>query len=126
MPVTCTLLAECLPSGRRGSWCVPWLVPTARAGRDLPACLPCTKPSALLACVRPACHPPLSLWPRRLAFVQIFWGIGAMLMSGIAWAVLPTLGFRWLVGLSVSPAVLCLCLCWLTPESPYWLHQQGR
>lgn len=40
--------------------------------------------------------------------------------------VLPTLGFRALLALSVSPALLILCTCWLVPESPMWLHAQGR
>lgn len=53
-------------------------------------------------------------------------GVGAMLCAGIAWAVMPDLGFRWLLALTAVPAVAILCCCWFVPESPYWLHVKGR
>ena len=49
-----------------------------------------------------------------------------MLEAGLAWAVLPTLGWRWLLALSALPLLLLLALYPLLPESPVWLVAKGR
>lgn len=49
-----------------------------------------------------------------------------MLEAGLAWAVLPTLGWRWLLALSALPLLLLLVMYPLLPESPVWLVAKGR
>lgn len=51
---------------------------------------------------------------------------GTVLEAGLAWAVLPTLGWRWLLGLSALPLLLLLAMYPLLPESPVWLVAKGR
>ena len=49
-----------------------------------------------------------------------------MLEALLAWAVLPTLGWRWLLALSALPLLALLVLYPLLPESPHWLVAKGR
>jgi len=51
---------------------------------------------------------------------------GTVLEAGLAWAVLPTLGWRWLLALSALPLLLLLAMYPLLPESPVWLVAKGR
>jgi hypothetical protein len=44
----------------------------------------------------------------------------------LAWAVLPKLGWRWLLALSALPLGLLLLLYPYLPESPHWLYAQKR
>jgi hypothetical protein len=44
----------------------------------------------------------------------------------LAWAVLPSLGWRWLLALSALPLGMLLVLYPLLPESPHWLVSQQR
>lgn len=44
----------------------------------------------------------------------------------LAWAVLPSLGWRWLLGLSALPLLALLGLYPLVPESAHWLVAKGR
>lgn len=68
--------------------------------------------------------------PARRGFLlllqQSAWTVGTMLEACLAWAVLPTLGWRWLLGLSAVPMLLLLAAYPLLPESPYWLCAKGR
>uniref|UniRef100_A0A061RP51 Transporter-related family protein n=1 Tax=Tetraselmis sp. GSL018 TaxID=582737 RepID=A0A061RP51_9CHLO len=61
-----------------------------------------------------------------LVIIESFWTIGTFFEAGIAWAVLPTLGWRWLLGISAIPQVLLVILYPMLPESPYWLASKGR
>ena len=63
---------------------------------------------------------------RWLVVIESFWTIGTFFEAGIAWAVLPTLGWRWLLGISAAPQVLLVILYPFLPESPYWLASKGR
>ena len=51
---------------------------------------------------------------------------GTVFEALLAWAVMPTLGWRWLLALSALPLLLLLALYPLLPESPHWLVAQGR
>jgi len=53
--------------------------------------------------------------------MQSAWTVGTALEAALAWIVLSTLGWRWLLALSSMPLfVLVFGYPWL-PESPYWL-----
>lgn len=66
---------------------------------------------------------------RRGALVLLLqgaWTVGTAAEAALAWAVLPSLGWRWLVALSAMPMfVLLVGFPWL-PESPHWLISKGR
>ena len=46
--------------------------------------------------------------------------------AGLAWAVLSTAGWRWLLGLSSLPLLMLLLLFPFIPESPYYLAITGQ
>jgi hypothetical protein len=52
--------------------------------------------------------------------------VEVLLQALLAWAVLPTLGWRALLALSAGPLFLLLALFPLMPESPMWLSAKGR
>jgi MFS transporter, putative metabolite:H+ symporter len=85
-----------------------------------------------------------------LIYFEVFWTVGALLGAGIAWSAaspsqaarghamrlrraegarrgtLPTLGWRWMVGLAALPPLIPLaCYYWL-PESPRHMLLVGR
>jgi len=58
--------------------------------------------------------------------IQVAWTIGALCEAVLAWAIMPTLGWRWLVALSATPPLLLLLAFPLLPESPKWQAVTGR
>ena len=69
---------------------------------------------------------PTSNRGKWLVVMESFWTVGSFLESALAWTLLPTLGWRWLLGFSSLP-LLGLLLCFpLLPESPHWLAANGR
>ncbi|KAL4425877.1 hypothetical protein ABPG75_009893 [Micractinium tetrahymenae] len=63
---------------------------------------------------------------RWLLLLQSFWTLGTVLEALLAWAVLPGLGWRWLLALSALPLLALLGLYPLLPESAHWLVAKGR
>ncbi|GMT26148.1 hypothetical protein PFISCL1PPCAC_17445, partial [Pristionchus fissidentatus] len=59
-------------------------------------------------------------------FLPFFWAIGAATEAGIALAVMPTLGWRWLVGFSSVPLALFALSCWWLPESARFHVAHGQ
>ncbi|KAI7744571.1 hypothetical protein M8C21_015984 [Ambrosia artemisiifolia] len=55
-----------------------------------------------------------------------FWTVGTILMASLAWLIMPTYGWRWLLGLSAVPSIMALMFYALVPESPRYLCTQGR
>ncbi|KAL5554278.1 hypothetical protein UlMin_041679 [Ulmus minor] len=55
-----------------------------------------------------------------------FWTLGTVFEASIAWAIMPTLGWRWLLAASSIPSSLLLIFYWVVPESPRFLCSKGR
>ncbi|KAG0479478.1 hypothetical protein HPP92_010336 [Vanilla planifolia] len=67
--------------------------------------------------------------PYRGAWMGVFsfcWSIGTILEASLAWGVMPTLGWRWLLALSSLPSFLLLIFYFFTPESPRYLCMNGQ
>ncbi|KQK15627.1 organic cation/carnitine transporter 7 isoform X2 [Brachypodium distachyon] len=66
---------------------------------------------------------------KRGTWVVVFhcsWTFGTILQALIAWAIMPVLGWRWLIALSSSPCFILLIFYGVTPESPRYLCSRGR
>lgn len=55
-----------------------------------------------------------------------FWTVGTIFEASLAWFVMPTLGWRWLLALSSLPSSFLLIFYSMTPESPRYLCLNGR
>ena len=58
--------------------------------------------------------------------MSFFWAFGACLEAMLAWAIMPTLGWRYLVGISVFPLVMFVILSPIIPESLLFLSVSGQ
>ena len=63
---------------------------------------------------------------KAIMVLSFFWALGASILAFLAWLVMPTLGWRYLVGLSTIPLALFLCCSRVIPESPIFLASVGR
>jgi MFS family permease len=60
------------------------------------------------------------------ALIQVWWSVGTMGVAGMAWAILESPGWRWLVGFVSIPLALLTVLYWLLAvESPRYYVDQG-
>ncbi|PIA51591.1 hypothetical protein AQUCO_01100445v1 [Aquilegia coerulea] len=55
-----------------------------------------------------------------------FWTVGTILEASLAWLIMPTLGWRWLLALSSLPSFTLLLFYSFAPESPRYLCLNGR
>ncbi|XP_058228658.1 organic cation/carnitine transporter 7-like isoform X2 [Rhododendron vialii] len=55
-----------------------------------------------------------------------FWSVGTVLEAVVAWIIMPSLGWRWLLGLSTLPCFALLLFYVLIPETPRYLCNKGR
>ena len=63
---------------------------------------------------------------RALAMMQSGWALGFILSAVVSQLVLPSLGWRWLFGLGVVPALFTLWIRHGVPESAAWLAHQSQ
>eukprot|EP01119_Soliformovum_irregulare_P018391 TRINITY_DN5623_c0_g1_i1.p1 TRINITY_DN5623_c0_g1~~TRINITY_DN5623_c0_g1_i1.p1 ORF type:complete len:485 (-),score=106.20 TRINITY_DN5623_c0_g1_i1:41-1327(-) len=61
-----------------------------------------------------------------LILFELFWTVGTMAEAGMAWGVIPTLGWRWLLGLSTIPLFILIGFYPWMPESPRYLLTRGK
>ncbi|TKW35430.1 hypothetical protein SEVIR_2G371700v4 [Setaria viridis] len=55
-----------------------------------------------------------------------FWTLGTILEALLAWAIMPILGWRWLLALSSTPCFILLIFSSVIPESPRYLCSRGK
>uniref|UniRef100_A0A4W5Q9M1 SV2 related protein b n=1 Tax=Hucho hucho TaxID=62062 RepID=A0A4W5Q9M1_9TELE len=53
-----------------------------------------------------------------IILIEIFWALGAVFEVLLAIWIMPTMGWRWLLGLSTAPLVVFVTFCFWLPESP--------
>ncbi|CAN6199507.1 unnamed protein product [Urochloa humidicola] len=56
-----------------------------------------------------------------IAAFTCFWTLGTILEALLAWAIMPILGWRWLLALSSTPCFILLIFSSIIPESPRYL-----
>jgi len=63
---------------------------------------------------------------RRLVLLEAFWALGTVVAAGLAWIVVPRLGWRWLFAFSALPGLVLFAVRKGVPESPRFLFSSGR
>ncbi|CAD6223426.1 unnamed protein product [Miscanthus lutarioriparius] len=61
-----------------------------------------------------------------IAAFTCFWTLGTILEVLLAWAIMPILGWRWLLALSSLPCFILLIFSDVIPESPRYLCSRGK
>lgn len=62
-----------------------------------------------------------------VVYIEYFWTLGTLFVTGLAWSCLSSQGWRVLAFITAIPVTLtCLLSIWLLPESPRWLLMKGR
>ncbi len=63
---------------------------------------------------------------RYLVLLESFWALGTIVAAGLAWLVVPRLGWRWLLALSALPGLIIFFIRRYIPESPRYLLVSGQ
>lgn len=63
---------------------------------------------------------------KSVVFVSVWWSIGTIFEALLAMAVMPSLGWRYLLGLSATPLLIILAFFPTLPESPRFLMVNGQ
>jgi putative MFS transporter len=63
---------------------------------------------------------------RYLVLLESFWALGTVVAAGLAWLVVPRLGWRWLLGISAVPGLIIFFIRRYIPESPRYLLVSGE
>merc|ERR1712062_307355 len=79
------------------------------------------------ACTLYAEYMPTHVRGRAVMTLSFFWALGALFLAFLAWAVMPELGWRYLVGFSVLPLASFVVMSpFILPESPFYLASIGN
>ena len=62
----------------------------------------------------------------RLVLLESFWALGTLAAAGLAWLVVPRLGWRALFAISALPGLILFVIRRRVPESPRFLIARGR
>lgn len=63
---------------------------------------------------------------RYLVLLESFWAVGTIVAAGLAWLLVPTLGWRALLAVSAVPGLIIYFIRRYIPESPRYLLIEGR
>lgn len=63
---------------------------------------------------------------RRLVLLESFWAVGTVAAAALAWLIVPTAGWRWLLATSALAGALVFWVRLRIPESPRYLAAKGR
>lgn len=63
---------------------------------------------------------------RWLVLLESFWAVGTIVAAGLAWLLIPRLGWRWLLAVSAVPGLIIFLIRRHIPESPRYLALDGR
>lgn len=63
---------------------------------------------------------------RWLVILESFWGVGTVVAAALAWLLVPTLGWRYLLAMSAIAGALVFWVRLRVPESPRYLAASGR
>lgn len=63
---------------------------------------------------------------RYLVLLEAFWALGAILAAGLAWLIVPRLGWRALLAVSALPGLIIFFIRRHVPESPRYLLVNGK
>ncbi|KAM6962108.1 putative transporter SVOPL [Tautogolabrus adspersus] len=69
---------------------------------------------------------PAKYRPYLLPLASIFWMIGSMLIIVIGMSVVPTMGWRWMIRISITPSIILIFLFMFIPESPRYNVSAGN
>ena len=63
---------------------------------------------------------------RYLVLLESFWALGTIAAAGLAWLIVPRVGWRWLLAISALPGILIFFIRRSIPESPRYLLVTGK
>eukprot|EP00117_Sycon_ciliatum_P012474 scpid66504/ scgid13529/ Organic cation/carnitine transporter 7 len=69
---------------------------------------------------------PSSVRGTCVVFIEVFWSIGTVFETALAMAVMPALGWRYLLGFSAIPVTVSTVVFAFFPESPHFLMAIGK
>lgn len=61
-----------------------------------------------------------------LVLLEAFWALGSLLAAGLAWLIVPTIGWRWLLAIPSISIILIFAILRYVPESPRFLLVKGK
>lgn len=63
---------------------------------------------------------------RYLVLLESFWALGVVAAAGLAWLIVPLVGWRWLLAVSALPGLIIFLIRRQIPESPRYLLVNGQ
>jgi putative MFS transporter len=63
---------------------------------------------------------------RYLVLLESFWALGVIAAAGLAWLIVPLVGWRWLLAVSALPGIIIFFIRRDIPESPRYLLVNGQ